>query len=58
MLKMYNPQRCFRVLLLAPSALFLRTIYYVIGVYFITPYLEANKKKPQLTELYISSSYC
>ena len=36
----------------------LRVIYYVIGVYFITPYLEVQKRKPQLTELYISSSYC
>ena len=49
---MYNPQRCFRVLLLAPSALFLRTIYYVIGVYFITPYLEAKKETPINRALY------
>ena len=46
MLKMYNPQRCFRVLLLAPSALFLRVICYVIEVYFIIPYLEAQKRNP------------
>ena len=31
--------------------------FYVIGVYFITPYLEEQKRKPQLTELYISSRY-
>ena len=42
---------------LTSSALFLRVIYYVIGVFFITLYLEEQKKKPQLIELYISSSY-
>ena len=52
------PTGVFRVLPLTSFALFLRVIYYVIGVYFITPYLEEQKKKPQLTELYISSSYC
>ena len=43
---------------LTSSALFLRVIYYVIGVYFITPCLEEQKKKPQLTELYVGLSYC
>ena len=35
----------------------LRMTCYLIGAYFITPYLEEQKKKPQLTELYISLSY-